>query len=190
MVHLSGLMWNSLYFNFLAGWKDLGLASSEAQQPGIPGQGVTGSMSKALYPPPHPWRLLSLALTIPGASRCAPSLSSSVLKCSPARKFLKILIIGFYQSKLGFIKWFFFLRREDLEEIVYYPCSLEIDRALKQRKEIEWCKVRKTDSQCCTRLVLVVFPLTECRGKIHNLNISMTNNQGLGVVERIVILSL
>ena len=32
---------------------------------------------------------------------------------------------------------FFFLRGEDLEEIVYYPCSLEIDRAPKQRKEIE-----------------------------------------------------
>lgn len=184
-------MWNSIYFNFLAGWKDLGLASREAQRPGIQGQGVTRSVSKALYPPPHPWRLLSLALTIPGANHCTPSLSSSVLKCSPARKFLKILIIDFYQSKLGFIKWFFFfLRGEDLEEIVYYPCSLEIDRAPKQRKEIEWCKVRKTNSQCCTRLVLVVFPLRECSGKIYHLNINMTNNQGLGVVERIVLLSL
>ena len=45
-------MWNSLYFNFLAGWKDLGLASSEEEQLGIQGQGVIGNVSKALYLPP------------------------------------------------------------------------------------------------------------------------------------------
>ena len=55
---------------------------------------------------------------------------------------------------------FFFLRGEDLEEIVYYPCSLEIDRAPKQRKEIEYVNFKNR-----TKIEENVLSFLEIRAK-------------------------